>query len=124
MNKAEIRRKQLKKWFKNGMPVKDKSYFSQLINGKASFGEKAASRIEAEYGMPYGYLDDEEATPPASSDDWPFLSIKQELWGSLSEREKGTVEGYLKKMIEELLVDKNALDGFLESPPRKAARVA
>lgn len=58
MDIYENRRAQLRKWAeKNGAPSKEKSYFSQLINGNASFGEKAARRLEREYGMGDGYLD-------------------------------------------------------------------
>lgn len=61
MNKTELkelRAKNLKQWFSNKtVPPKEKSYISQLINGKASFGEKSARRLEYEYGMPQFYLD-------------------------------------------------------------------
>ncbi|MFQ0995641.1 helix-turn-helix transcriptional regulator [Gilliamella sp. BG2] len=61
MNKnelKEIRAKNLKLWFSGKtIPPKEKSYISQLINGKASFGEKSARRLEQDYGMPSFYLD-------------------------------------------------------------------
>ncbi|MHA0949528.1 hypothetical protein [Enterobacter ludwigii] len=58
MDTKEIRRKRLAEWFsEKTLPEKEKSYLSQLINGKASFGERAARRIENDYGMPAGYLD-------------------------------------------------------------------
>jgi hypothetical protein len=54
----EVRRAQLSKWVaKNGVPPAEKSYFSQLLSGDASFGEKAARRLEDDYGMGTGYLD-------------------------------------------------------------------
>lgn len=54
----EIRRQKLREWFANKtLPEKEKSYLSQLIGGKASFGEKAARRLEKDYGMPELYLD-------------------------------------------------------------------
>nr|8C3L_A Chain A, Phage repressor protein CI [Escherichia coli O157:H7]8C3L_C Chain C, Phage repressor protein CI [Escherichia coli O157:H7] len=57
MQKKEIRRLRLKEWFKDKtLPPKEKSYLSQLMSGRASFGEKAARRIEQTYGMPEGYL--------------------------------------------------------------------
>lgn len=121
MNKTQIRREQLKKWFNNGLPSKDKSYFSQVIHGKASIGEKAVMRIEAEYGMPPGYLDNVDANPPTNRHGWPFVSVKQDVWQSLSEREKGTVEGYLKKMIEELLAEQRDASGAKESHQKFAA---
>lgn len=58
MDKAEIRRNRLKDWFsERTLPAKEKSYLSQLITGRASFGEKAARRIESQYGMPNNHLD-------------------------------------------------------------------
>lgn len=61
----EIRRLRLKEWFKDKtLPPKEKSYLSQLMSGRASFGEKAARRIEQTYGMPEGYLDAEYAEQP------------------------------------------------------------
>lgn len=61
MNKTELKKlraKNLKQWFLNKtVPPKEKSYISQLMNGKASFGEKSARRLEYDYGMPQFYLD-------------------------------------------------------------------
>lgn len=58
MEIAEIRRARLKLWFaKRTLPEQEKSYLSQLIGGKASFGEKAARRLESTYEMPERYLD-------------------------------------------------------------------
>jgi hypothetical protein len=57
------RRARLREWFdRHPIPEKEKSYISQLINGKASFGEKAAERLESEYGMGKGYLDADSAS--------------------------------------------------------------
>lgn len=54
----ENRRERLKAWFsEKTIPAKEKSYLSQLMTGKASFGEKAARRLEQSYGMPSGFLD-------------------------------------------------------------------
>ena len=48
----------LKAFFANKtLPEKEKSYLSQLMHGAASFGEKAARRLEGTYGMGDGYLD-------------------------------------------------------------------
>lgn len=59
MKIADKRRKKLKDWFdSNPIPASEKSYISQLMNGKASFGEKAARRLEITYEMPKYYLDD------------------------------------------------------------------
>jgi hypothetical protein len=61
MEKADVRRKNLAKWFSDKeRPDAEKSYISQLINGSASFGERAAKRLERDYGMPEGYLDQDE----------------------------------------------------------------
>lgn len=61
MDIIEIRRARLRDWFADRtLPAREKSYISQLIHGKASFGEKAARRLEADYGMPRLYLDGED----------------------------------------------------------------
>lgn len=58
MEIADIRRARLREWFATrSLPEKEKSYISQLMGGKASFGEKAARRLERDYGMGEGYLD-------------------------------------------------------------------
>lgn len=58
MDIQDTRRNQLRKWLSaNPTPAKEKSYFSQLVNGGASFGERAARRIERDYSMGDGYLD-------------------------------------------------------------------
>lgn len=58
MKLPEIRRARLERWFSDKtLPEREKSYLSQLIGGKASFGEKAARRLERDYGMGDGYLD-------------------------------------------------------------------
>lgn len=58
MDKVEIRRVRLRQWFeRRSLPEKEKSYLSQLMTGKASFGERAARRLEADYAMGDGYLD-------------------------------------------------------------------
>lgn len=58
MKTTDIRRLRLKEWYSTrSIPESEKSYISQLINGKASFGEKAARRLENDYQMPSGYLD-------------------------------------------------------------------
>ena len=58
MDIKEIRQKRLKHWFADkAIPPKEKSYLSQLMSGRASFGERAARRLESDYGMPVKYLD-------------------------------------------------------------------
>ncbi|OCG28196.1 transcriptional regulator [Gilliamella sp. wkB108] len=78
MNKdalKEIRARNLRQWFSGKtVPQKEKSYISQLMNGKASFGEKSARRLEHDYGMPFYYLDTESngsnATMLGNIDEW------------------------------------------------------
>ncbi|WP_347558540.1 hypothetical protein [Robbsia sp. KACC 23696] len=58
MEIQEFRRARLRKWLEtHSAPQKEKSYFSQLASGSASFGERAARRIERAYGMGHLYLD-------------------------------------------------------------------
>ncbi|WP_155887997.1 S24 family peptidase [Cupriavidus sp. WS] len=58
MDIIETRRTRLRMWLDGrAAPKKEKSYFSQLINGTSAFGEKAARRLERDYGMGDGYLD-------------------------------------------------------------------
>lgn len=58
MDTDEIRRMRLRQWFeKRSIPPKEKSFISQLLTGKSSFGEKAARRLEVDYGMGDRYLD-------------------------------------------------------------------
>lgn len=59
------RRRRLAKFFEGtAIPAKEKSFLSQLINGKAPFREKAARRLEGTYGMGSGYLDvDDDGKP-------------------------------------------------------------
>jgi len=73
MDIQDIRRARLRLWLEGkSAPAKEKSYFSQLVGGTASFGERAARRLEREYGMGDGYLDlplegQPETVKPASS---------------------------------------------------------
>ncbi|WP_070106915.1 S24 family peptidase [Burkholderia plantarii] len=58
MEIANTRRARLRQWFeKRTLPAEEKSYLSQLMGGKASFGERAARRLERDYGMNPGFLD-------------------------------------------------------------------
>lgn len=66
MEIKEIRRARLTKWFSaRSIPAKEKSYISQLMSGTGSFGERAARRLERDYGMGDKYLDGVESTPTA-----------------------------------------------------------
>ncbi len=65
MDIVEIRRSRLRAWFsKRTIPPSEKSYLSQLMTGKASFGERAARRLERDYGMGDGFLDQRPAEEP------------------------------------------------------------
>ena len=68
MKSHEIRRARLKLWVEtHAVPSKEKSYFSQLLNGISSFGEKAARRLERDYGMGGGFLDTPLDEPASQS---------------------------------------------------------
>ncbi len=72
MDIKEKRRANLKRWFEQRtIPPKEKSYLSQLLTGTASFGERAARRLESDYGMGNLYLDGNPGQdgnePPAAS---------------------------------------------------------
>lgn len=87
---TEIRRERLKAWFaKIKIPAEEKSYLSQLMGGKASFGEKAARRLERSYKMPPMYLDTplDEVLAPISSGHAELL----EVWDWLLPGEKDEV---------------------------------
>jgi hypothetical protein len=63
MDIQDIRRRNLRTWLRDrSTPEKEKSYFSQLLSGASSFGERAARRIEKQYGMGDGYLDKDAPT--------------------------------------------------------------
>ncbi|MFH8134185.1 hypothetical protein ABU178_08360 [Pantoea osteomyelitidis] len=75
MDIKEIRRQRLKEWFAGkSLPEREKSYLSQLMNGKSSFGEKAARRIEGDYGMPLSFLD----TPYGNKDEAPVIELDEQ----------------------------------------------
>lgn len=58
MKIEDIRRANLKTWVQqNGVPSREKSYFSQLLKEGNSFGERAARRLERTYRMGEHYLD-------------------------------------------------------------------
>lgn len=116
MEKKEIRRKRLKEWFADrAIPEREKSYISQLVNGKVSFGERAARRLENEYGMPTGLLDmsyeDESDSKRILSDEEVELL---DLFSRLPESEKSkhiislkqTVEAY-DKLFNEMLKNRD-----------------
>ncbi|NUX55951.1 hypothetical protein [Paraburkholderia youngii] len=65
MDIHEMRRAALQQWVnEHGVPPREKSYFSQLLSGTASFGERAARRLEQDYGMAPGCLEHPERPRP------------------------------------------------------------
>lgn len=57
MDIVETRRENLRRWIaEHGTPAKERSLFSQLKTD-GSFGERVARRIEEQYRMGQGYLD-------------------------------------------------------------------
>lgn len=55
----------LQKWVgRHGVPPKEKSYFSQVLTGKAPFGERAAERLARDYKINF---DDYAPEPPVSA---------------------------------------------------------
>lgn len=80
MEIVDTRRERLKEWFGDGpLPEKEKSYLSQLINGKASFGEKAARRLEKTYEMPTMYLDTPIGVPVVEPGNGVLSEKRREL---------------------------------------------
>ncbi|MCA8145444.1 hypothetical protein [Burkholderia vietnamiensis] len=78
MSIQDIRRANLRRWTEqHGVPSKEKSYFSQLLGG-ASFGERAARRLEADYGMGIGLLD------RAIDEDAPSTPVDKQISDELS----------------------------------------
>lgn len=72
MEIAEIRRNRLRLWFADRtLPEKEKSYLSQLMTGKASFGERAARRLERDYGMGVGFLDERPTDETVATEERP-----------------------------------------------------
>lgn len=59
MDITEIRRENLRRWVaEHGTPAKERSLFSQL-KADGSFGERVARRLEEQYRMGAGFLDQE-----------------------------------------------------------------
>lgn len=119
MNMKNIRQKRLKEWFLDKtLPEKEKSYLSQLINGKASFGERAARRLERDYNMPTGYLDEDLAEDDANENNYNQLTQRQrvllELFDELPDSEADQLlktleekKRHYDQLLEELLLKRN-----------------
>jgi SOS-response transcriptional repressor LexA len=68
MDIVEIRRANLRRWVaQNGTPPKEKSLFSQL-KANGSFGERVARRLETQYKMGTGWLDQPHDDAPLPFD--------------------------------------------------------
>ena len=79
MDIQEIRRANLARWLQtNSAPPKEKSLFSQLKGG-GSFGERVARRLESDYGMGAGYLDQEPDDKSANTGQKAPLSNEAKL---------------------------------------------
>ncbi len=73
------------------------SYWSDLLGGKKSFGEKIARRIEDHYQIGRGGLDEdkprEQTMKAAPKVDWPFDTyITPERWAALNPQQRAVVE--------------------------------
>lgn len=121
MNNAitENRRRRLREWFAGKtLPPSEKSYLSQLMTGRSSFGERAARRIERDYGMPQGYLDNGVnvvTTDPGDYSGSKKLSAQQqEFLSILDELPSYEVNKLLDEMREKRVFYKAVLTEFLE----------
>ncbi|HGP2816252.1 TPA: hypothetical protein ACLGW6_004533 [Salmonella enterica] len=118
MNKTDIRRNRLKDWFtERTLPAREKSYLSQLITGRASFGERAARRLESEYGMPDNYLD----TPYCEEDKTPKLgfAINKSVQYTTSKKTLNEQEQELLNLLQWL--PSSEVDALIEEFKKKAA---
>lgn len=74
-----IRQQRLREWFSDRpIPREESSYISQLMTGRTTFGPRAARRLEKDYGMPAGHLDEPypEEPKPGFSRDFDFRQLK------------------------------------------------
>lgn len=79
MDIQDTRRSNLARWLEtHTTPIKEKSLFSQLKGG-SSFGERVARRLEKDYGMGTGYLDQDRDLKPANTGQKAPLSAEAEL---------------------------------------------
>ncbi|MDC9614923.1 hypothetical protein PSI19_13835 [Xenorhabdus khoisanae] len=123
MTIKNIRQQRLRTWFSDKtLPEKEKSYLSQLMNGKASFGEKAARRLEKDYHMPEGYLDtganDADIIDPLQVTLTPRQKILLELFEELPESEATAL---IKNLEEKKQHYDNLLEELLHKKKQKKA---
>lgn len=116
MEITEIRRERLRRWFANKpVPPKEKSYISQLMGRSASFGERAARRLERDYGMGEKYLDQplSDSGPQLS----PVLSEEQEVllerWAFLLPEQQSEIRSLMQKHIDQ---NRAVLERFGKQP--------
>lgn len=99
----KARRENLKVWLdENPVPKAEKSYFSQLIAGTAPFGEKAARRIEQDYGIPRGFLDFDSVVRPALPASDPRLKLIMGELAKLDERHRVAALKMLRIFVDAL----------------------
>ena len=110
MKIQEIRRENLRSWVKkNGTPRSEKSYFSQLLSGIATMGERAARRLEENYRMGEGFLDTQaekganlafhKEPETDRSTSWPFTT-PYDQYEALPWEKQQQLDGVVKAFIE------------------------
>ncbi len=75
---------------------------SQLMSGKASFGEKAARRLEQNYGMGDKYLDAPANAEESEMQDDDIVTIV-EMLKKLDGRDRSRIRGKIESWIEILI---------------------
>jgi hypothetical protein len=129
MSVQDNRRRNLALAFANRpIPPEEKSYFSQLLNGKSPFGEKAARRIEDQYGLaelsldldPPGVLTLREPEPPLYSlrrRDQSIEICRLDVTASMG---PGYTEPSYEDVITVIRVNEQALRSLLANIPYSA----
>jgi transcriptional regulator with XRE-family HTH domain len=128
MEIKEIRRARLRQWFTGKkLPEKEKSYLSQLLSGKASFGERAAGRLEREYGMDEGYLSKPLSADPLNPD--AKIGHEPKAEQPLSQRQlallglfDGLTEGQQDEVIRRLQSQKQSNEAIVDELLKKRQR--
>lgn len=69
--------------------------------GRRDIGDDLATKLEVAAGKPFGWMDMPEVLVSVSKS-WPFESLAESRFSSLTEREKGEAEAALRKAIEEI----------------------
>lgn len=131
MSNVDIRRERLREWFTDKkIPKEEKSYLSQLMTGKASFGEKAARRLEKTYGIPEFFLDGiaKEKNPVEVNDGLPTsvvaefrekkITLTKELV-ELIETFSSLPEAEAKRFLAEMKARKAHFDAIFEEMLKK-----